>query len=34
MAYAPVFANCFFVAWASRAEALAASWRPALRAAA
>ena len=34
MAFTPVFANCFFVAWASRADALAASRRPALRAAA
>src|SRR6266850_4845475 len=34
MAFAPVFANCFLVARASRAEALAASWRPAERAAA
>jgi hypothetical protein len=34
MAFAPVFANCFLVARASRAEALAASWRPAARAAA
>src|SRR4029450_582399 len=34
MAFAPVFANCFRVACASRAEALAAFWRPAARAAA
>jgi hypothetical protein len=34
MAFAPVLANCFFVACALRAEALAASWRPAARTAA